>query len=159
MYAQAIKLASTGKDICKISDGESRLLLADLWTTIGAVQVDSHLAEQSYSSMASALHLRLSAAQDSLIKPHHAQMANSYMNLGYAATGSGRIPEAIELAEKSIEIRQRDPENTKAQLQMLAMSFHNVGVASWMDGQLTRSEEAYSKAIQIAQDLSQAHKL
>ncbi|KAJ3496718.1 hypothetical protein NLG97_g2459 [Lecanicillium saksenae] len=142
MYVRAIELATTGLNIVTGLDSETRLLQADLWTTIGAAQLLAAGCQEAYDSLKRAFDLRMGAVKSGLIDSGHAQVANSYMNLGTAAIGAGNVQEAIDLGEKSIELRAGREEG---QLQMLAMSHHNVALASLFAGQLDKAER-FSKA-------------
>src|SRR4051812_39571404 len=153
MFGPAMKLASTGREIAEASTSETRLLLADLWTTIGAAQLESSVLNESYVSVKLALDLRLAASKDGLLEPTHPQIANSYMRLGTTSVGIGRAQEAIELGEKSIELRLSRKED---QIQMLAMSHHNVALAALNCGQLDKADNYITKAIEITSVTSES---
>lgn len=148
LFPQALRLASTGRKVCDADNHESRLLQADLWTTTGGVQLESDLsADDGYVSLKKALDLRLSAAEDGLISKDHVQIANSYMNLGTASLGAKKINEAVERGKKSITIREKRPE---AGIQMLSMSYHNVGLALLTLNRLEDAEENIEMSLNLA---------
>jgi tetratricopeptide (TPR) repeat protein len=154
MLEQAINLAYTGLDITKALSSETRLLQADLWTTIGAAQVAGSLVELSYESLERALNLRLSAVKAGLMDETHPQIANSYMSLGTAAVGnSERVQEAINLGEKSIWLREGRAEE---QIQMLALSHHNVALAALTCGQLEKADTFIEKSMEISAETCQS---
>jgi len=154
MLEPAIKLARTGLDITEDLSSETRLLQADLWTTIGAAQVAGSLVEESYVSLERALNLRLSAVEAGLMDGTHPQIANSYMSLGTAAVGiSGRVQDAIDLGEKSIQLRKGRIEE---QIQMLALSHHNVALATLTCGQLEKADAFIDKSMEISAETCQS---
>ncbi|KAK4147450.1 uncharacterized protein C8A04DRAFT_24700 [Dichotomopilus funicola] len=132
---------------------ETRLLPADLWTVIGGVQLEGIELEESYQSLKLALDLRLDAVQAGLMDEKHSQIANSYMGLGTAAVGIGRVQEALELGEKSISQRAGRPNE---QIQMFAMSYHNVALAALHDGQLDKADAFIKKSIELTSVTSQS---
>ena len=147
MYVRAIQLAKTGLDILTSQDSETSLLQADLWTTIGGAQLLATNSQDAYISLNNALNLRLEAVKLHLMDPDHPQIANSYMSVGTAAVGSGNIEEAIRLGEKSIDLRAgRETE----QIQMLAMSHHNVALACLCAGQLDKAERFSKRSIELS---------
>lgn len=147
MFSRAMKLARTGLQIAQATSSETRLLRADLLTTIGGAQLEGLFLEESYTSLNDALNLRLSACDSGLMDPTHPQIANSYMSLGTAAVCTGRVQEAIHLGQKSIELRRsREAE----QVQMLAMSYHNVALAALCAGQLGMADQHVSRSIELA---------
>ncbi len=161
LFSRAIKLASTGIEIATACSSETRLLLADLWTTTGGAQLEgSNLLMESYDSLKKALNLRLEAVGAGLMNADHPQIANSYMSLGTAALGVGRTQESIDLGEKSILLREKKKED---QLQMLAMSYHNVALAALTIRQLDKAEKFIQEAIdlskQTCKSMSPEHKL
>lgn len=161
LFTRATNLASTGIEIATAFGGENRLLLAYLWTTTGGAQLEgTNLQIESYHSLNKALRFRLEAVRADLIDSHHPQIANSYMSLGTAALGIGRIQEAMDLGEKSIFLRENRRHD---QLQMLAMSYHNVALAALMFRQLGKAEKFILKAIdlskQTCKSMTPEHKL
>jgi tetratricopeptide (TPR) repeat protein len=150
-YIRANDLAHTGLGILKHVKCETRLLQADLWTTIGGAQLLATNSKEAYDSLKEALDLRLSAVGDGLMEPDHPQIANSYMSLGTAAVGVGNVDEAIDLGEKSIQIRSGREEE---QIQMLAMSHHNVALASLCAGQLDKAEKFSKRSIELSRTRS-----
>jgi tetratricopeptide (TPR) repeat protein len=145
MVSEAMKLASTGIEIATSCHSETKLLLADLCTTMGGEQLEGTDAmTQGYESLQRALNLRLAAVENGLMDPDHPQITNSYMNVGAAALGIGKIQEAVDLGEKSILLRAKREEE---QIQMLAMSFHNVALAALTAGQLSKAETHPKKSM------------
>lgn len=149
LYSRSMKVASTGIQIATSSLEETRLLLADLWTVVGGSELETG-NKSSYESLDRALKLRLQAKDCGLMDIDHPQIANSYMSLGTAAVGVGKTKEAIELGEKSILCRDKRKED---QIQMLAMSHHNVALASLADGQLEKAENSISKSWDLTQTI------
>lgn len=150
-YIRANDLAHTGLGILKHVKCETRRLQADLWTTIGGAQLLATNSKEAYDSLKEALDLRLGAVDDGLMEPDHPQIANSYMSLGAAAVGVGNLDEAIDLGEKSIEIRSGREEE---QIQMLAMSHHNVALASLCARQLDKAEKFSKRSIELSRTRS-----
>ncbi|CEL03041.1 hypothetical protein ASPCAL04199 [Aspergillus calidoustus] len=145
-FARALQLARTCKEICEKSTQESRLLLANSWTTIGGAAIEQCDNELGYNSLKEALRLRESAVADGLMDASHPQIANSYMRVAAAAVGFGRVEEAQRLNKTSIEIRSRDP---SSQLQMLAMSYHNLGISYLAAGQPEEARKALERSQEI----------
>jgi tetratricopeptide (TPR) repeat protein len=153
MFGPAVKLARTGLEIAKALECETRLLRADLFTVIGGVQVEGTELEESYQSLKSALDLRLAAVQAGLMDEKHPQIANSYMGLGTAAVGIGRVQEALKLGEQSISQRAGSPDE---QIQMFAMSYHNVALATLHNGQLDKADAFIKKSMELTSVTSQS---
>ena len=148
MLAPAIKLARTGLEIAEALSTETRLLRADLWTTIGGAQLPNpKLAEDSYQSLKLALDLRLSAVDAGLMERTHPQIANSHMSLGTAALGVGHVQEALDLGERSVALRQG---RTDEQVQMLALSHHNVALASLTAGRVDKADREIETSMRIS---------
>ncbi|KAH6617434.1 hypothetical protein F5144DRAFT_633667, partial [Chaetomium tenue] len=146
MFGPSLKLARTGLDIAAALSCETRSLKANLWTVIGGVQLEGVDLEESYRSLKFALDLRLDAVQAGLMDEKHPQIANSYMRLGTAAVGIGRVQEALKLGEQSISQRLAIPDK---QIQMLAMSHHNVALAALHSGQLDKADAFIKRSIEL----------
>lgn len=145
MFSQAINLAVRGIEIAGGLNGDNRLLLADLWTTVGGSQLeDPMMFHDGFDSLEMALKLRKDASEDGLIDPAHPQLANSYMSLGGAATGIGRYRDAVSLGKRSVDLRK---DREEEQLQMLAMSHHNIGLAWLALNELEEADTALKKAL------------
>ena len=153
MFGPSVKLACTGLDIATALPCETRLLTADLWTVIGGVQLEGTVLEESYQSLKLALDLRLDAVQAGLMDEKHPQIANSYMGFGTAAVGIGLVQEALELGEQSISQRVGRPDE---QIQMFAMSYYNVALASLHNGQLDKADSFIKKSIELTSVTSQS---
>lgn len=163
LTSQALKLALTAVRVCEVSNQECRLLLADCWTTIGGVQIETHSATDSatadsYNSLKTALDLRLQAVTIGLMNADHPQIANSFMSLSSAALGlsvrsSSTDParEAVELAKKSIGLREKNP---TVQEQMHSLSYHNLALAHLQLCELGEAEEAATKGLEIARNIN-----
>ncbi|KAF9894822.1 hypothetical protein FE257_004443 [Aspergillus nanangensis] len=146
-FSQSVSLAQTCKGICENSACESRLLLADSLTTISGVEIERCNNQKGYNGLKEALRLRESAVKDGLIEPNHPQIANSYMSLAAAAVGYDKVQEARQLNETSIKIRW---ENPSSQLQMLSMSYHNLGISHLMNGDPNEALKAIKRSHEIA---------
>ncbi|KAH6847435.1 hypothetical protein B0I37DRAFT_430992 [Chaetomium sp. MPI-CAGE-AT-0009] len=152
LFGPSVKLARTGLDIATALQSETRLLRADLWTVIGGVQLEGTGLKESYQSLKLALDLRLEAVQAGLMDEKHPQSANSYMSLGTAAIGIGRVQEALELGEQSISQRSGRPDG---QIQMFAMTYHNVALAALYNGQLDKADAFINKSVELTSVTSQ----
>jgi hypothetical protein len=76
------------------------------------------------------------------------------MSLGTAAVGnSERVHEAINLGEKSIGLREGRAEE---QIQMLALSHHNVALAALTCGQLEKADAFIEKSMEISAETCQS---
>ncbi|KAH6973821.1 P-loop containing nucleoside triphosphate hydrolase protein [Ilyonectria sp. MPI-CAGE-AT-0026] len=149
MFSRAMKLAFTGVRIVDSSPAETRLLRADLFTTIGGCQLEiTNAFEDAYTNLEKALQFRLDASKAGLMDADHPQIANSYMSLGTAAAGNRLNDVAMELAGKSIELREERKED---QIQMLAMSYHNLAIAALMAGQLDKAENSIMEAQRLSE--------
>ncbi|KAK3366653.1 hypothetical protein B0T24DRAFT_596567 [Lasiosphaeria ovina] len=131
----AVKLARTGLDIATTLPYETRLPTADLWKAIRDAQLEGSGLQESYNSLKLAL------------------IANSYMALGTAAVGIGHAEEAMELGERSIALRLGCIEE---QIQMFAMSHHNVALAALHSNRLDKAEEFVQKSIELTLVTSQS---
>ncbi|KAI0876307.1 P-loop containing nucleoside triphosphate hydrolase protein [Hypoxylon argillaceum] len=148
MFNRSMRMASTGINIVTANKIETRLLHADLLTTIAGCQVEAtNEFHSAYDALDEALQLRLEASEAGLIDSSHPQIANSYMSLGTAALGIRFIAKAIELGRKSISLREARRED---QIQMLAMSYHNVGIAALVAGQLEKAENYIRESMELS---------
>ncbi|KAI0416117.1 P-loop containing nucleoside triphosphate hydrolase protein [Xylaria grammica] len=148
MFTRSMRMASTGINIANASKTETRLIQADLLTTIAGCEIEATNEFQSaYEGLNKALQLRLEASEAGLIDPSHPQIANSYMSLGVAALGIGLTSRAIELGEKSISLRAARRED---QIQMLAMSYHNVAIAALVAGQLEKAKKSIRESMELS---------
>ena len=154
LFSWASSLADTGMRITGSFKGEMKLLTACLWTIVGDCQLESpNTLQDGYASHNKALRLQLEASEAGLIEPTHSHIANSYTRLVIAAECNGLFEEAAKFGEKSIELLKDGKEE---QMEMLAMSYHAVGLAYLTLGQLDKSDEALKAGAELANKFSKS---